>query len=666
MSVSPSERSQKNEGCTVELGVGGSPGDDSTGLHGSMLSYQGIIYSVNEGHGIPCRRKHKTKMILRDVSGIMLPGMNAIMGPTGSGKTSLLDVLAGRKDPKGLKGGTVLLDGNPMDSGFRLISGYVVQDDVIMGTLSVRENIEFSANLRLAQQGAKRSDWEQEKQQRVDNVIRELGLTECQNTKVGTDMIRGVSGGERKRCNIGMELITSPSVLFLDEPTTGLDANTATAIIRLLYRLSRNGRTVIFSIHQPRYSIFQNFDRLTLMHHGEVVFHGPSLDAVPYFSSIGYECEAFNNPPDFFLDVINGEILLSGHHGIGSGGRTAKSVGKQRNGSCNDDDDVERGGDSMEKGGGLELAQAYKSCHHWADTQRRLEGIGNVAAVPVVIRSHYATRFHYQLYIVCGRTVKNMLRNPQTSFMQYFINTLFAVLVGLIYWQISDEPPAAIQNRMGVFFFLIINLVFANLSAVELFLYERVLFMHESSSGYYRTSAYFLSKVFADLLPNRIVPIVIFAAISYFMIGLRLDVVAFFLFALTLVLTSLAAVSLAFLVSASVSIFAVANALIAIPYVFMMVFGGFLVNLNTMLDWLSWIKYVSIFRYGMNALSINEMKDVQYCSNMTCMSGSKFLEQQGIDYSLWGFWQNQLALAVMTVVFMILAYVQMLRINRWK
>uniref|UniRef100_S4RLX7 ATP-binding cassette, sub-family G (WHITE), member 2b n=1 Tax=Petromyzon marinus TaxID=7757 RepID=S4RLX7_PETMA len=472
-----------------------------SGLHGSTLSYQGIIYSVNEGCGFPCRRKHETKMILRDHSGIMLPGMNAIMGPTGSGKTSLLDVLAGRKDPKGLKGGTVLLDGHPMDSGFRLISGYVVQDDVIMGTLSVRENIEFSANLRLAQQGAKRSDWEQEKQQRVDNVIRELGLTESARHQVGTDMIRGVSGGERKRCNIGMELITSPSVLFLDEPTTGLDANTATAIIRLLYRLSRNGRTVIFSIHQPRYSIFQNFDRLTLMHHGEVVFHGPSLDAVPYFSSIGTNCGC-HLPLCFFP------------------ARTKNmNRGKKHNGSCDDDDDVERGEDSMEKGGSLELAKAYRSCHHWADTQRRLEGIGNVAAVPVLIRSHYATRFHYQLYIVCGRTVKNMLRNPQTSFMQYFINTLFAVLVGLIYWQISDEPPAAIQNRMGVFFFLIINLVFANLSAVELFLYERVLFMHESSSGYYRTSAYFLSKVFADLLPNRIVPIVIFAAISYFMIG---------------------------------------------------------------------------------------------------------------------------------------------------
>ncbi|XP_013856127.1 ATP-binding cassette sub-family G member 2, partial [Austrofundulus limnaeus] len=106
-----------------------------------------------------------------------------------------------------------------------------------------------------------------------------------------------------------MELITSPSLLFLDEPTTGLDSNTANCIIGLLHKLSRRGKTVIFSIHQPRYSIFRQFDHLTLMHKGEIVYAGAAERALDYFTGLGYQIEAFNNPADFFMDITNGEAM---------------------------------------------------------------------------------------------------------------------------------------------------------------------------------------------------------------------------------------------------------------------------------------------------------------------------------------------------------------------
>uniref|UniRef100_A0A3B5AWZ9 ATP-binding cassette sub-family G member 2-like n=1 Tax=Stegastes partitus TaxID=144197 RepID=A0A3B5AWZ9_9TELE len=558
---------------------------------GPTITFSNLHYCVQETR--LCCKMGPEKFILKDVSGIMRPGMNAIMGATGSGKTSLLDVIAGRKDPAGLRQGTVLVDGKAVTSKLRLSSAYVVQDDIVMGTLSVRENLLFSASLRLSRKHHNTED----KYNRVNEIIQDLGLTDCADTKIGTEFLRGVSGGERKRCSIGMELITSPSLLFLDEPTTGLDSNTANCIINLLHKLSRRGKTVIFSIHQPRYSIFRQFDHLTLMHKGEMVYAGSAEYALKYFTDLGYQIQSFDNPADFFMDITNGE------------------------------------------------AQSTLETH---------------------IEAFITSLFVRQLRVVSGRTMLNTFRNPQTSYAQMALNIFFAILVGLIYYQMPLTMPAAIQNRTGAFFFLIINMVFGNLSAVELFIKERAIFIHENASGYYRTSVYFLSKVFADLIPNRIIPIIVFSAISYYMMGLKPAFTAFLCFALTMSLVSLAGVGLAFLVSASSSSFAMANILIALPFVFMMVFGGFLVNLNNMLSWLSWLKWISIFKYGLDATFINEMQGQIFDYNGTLFLGDWYLEQQGIDYSVWGFWQNEVALLAITTICMVLAYVQLRRINRWK
>ncbi|XP_053471707.1 broad substrate specificity ATP-binding cassette transporter ABCG2b isoform X2 [Ictalurus furcatus] len=599
----------------------------SVNVPGPTLTFQNISYVVSDSRG-PCRKRTPEREILKNVSGIMKTGLNAIMGATGSGKTSLLDVIAGRKDPRGLRSGQVLVDNKVVTSELRLISAYVVQDDILMGTLSVRENLMFSGHLRLPRHQYSTA----EKEKKVTSVLRELGLEDCADTKIGTEFLRGVSGGERKRCSIGMELMTSPSLLFLDEPTTGLDSNTANSIVALLHSLSRSGKTIIFSIHQPRYSIFRLFDHLTLLHKGECVYAGPANETIQYFNDMGYECEAFNNPADFFLDIMNGEVSPSVP--------TDKSL-------------AELYGDSRDRAA---LTEELK----------QLTVLSDCTSTAKQSSPSYVTPFLYQLNIVSRRTVLNLLRNPQTSYAQMALNVLFGVLVGLIYFQMPHTLPEALQNRTGAFFFLIINMVFANLSAVELFIKERALFVHENSSGYYRTSVYFLSKVFVDLIPNRMIPIFVFSAISYYMMGLKPAFVAFLCFFLTMSLVSLAAVSLAFLASASVSSFAMANIFIAMPFVFMMVFGGFLVNLNSMLSWLSWLKWISIFRYGLNAITINEMTGQVFYDNNTRLTGEMYLEAQRIDYSAWGFWQNHVALLGMVVVCMTLAYVQLLRINRWK
>ncbi|KAJ0033604.1 hypothetical protein NQD34_000711 [Periophthalmus magnuspinnatus] len=554
---------------------------------GPIVTFHRLHYCVQDSRF--CRKRGPEKSILKDVSGIMRPGMNAIMGATGSDKTSLLDVIAGRKDPRGLKEGQVLVDGRVVTSELRLSSAYVVQDDILMGTLSVRENLLFSANLRLDPSEHTRKDKE------TGSV--QSSYAACPEGR-GNGVVSGWSSSPL------------PSLLFLDEPTTGLDSNTANCIISLLHKLSRRGKTVIFSIHQPRYSIFRQFDHLTLMHKGEMVYVGAASQAMDYFTNLGFTIEAFNNPADFFMDITNGET------------KSALAPFNTENGHTF-------------------LAQTYRQSLQGRAVLEELDRSDQ--NLPLGGKSPdksvgYATSFLYQMKVVCKRTVLNLLRNPQTSYAQLALNIFFAVLVGLIYFQMPMTLPEAIQNRSGAFFFLIINMVFGNLSAVELFINERVIFIHENSSGYYRTSVYFLSKIFADLLPNRIIPIVVFSAIAYYMMGLKPDFAAFVCFALNMCLVSLAGVGLAFLVSASVSTFAMANIMIALPFVFMMVFGGFLVNLNSMLSWLSWLKWLSIFSYGLNDL----------------------------DYSAWGYWQNEVALMGIMLVCMFFAYIQLRRINRWK
>ncbi|KAH9781180.1 ABC transporter G family member 11 [Citrus sinensis] len=234
----------------------------------------------------------ETHNVLEGLTGYAEPGtLTALMGPSGSGKSTLLDALSSRLASNAFLSGTILLNGHKTKLSFGT-AAYVTQDDNLIGTLTVRETISYSARLRLPD----KMPWS-EKRTLVERTIIEMGLQDCADTVIGNWHLRGISGGERRRVSIALEILMRPRLLFLDEPTSGLDSAAAFFVTQTLRCLSRDGRTVIASIHQPSSEVFELFDRLYLLSGGKT-----------FFAQAGFPCPALRNPSDHFLRCINSDF----------------------------------------------------------------------------------------------------------------------------------------------------------------------------------------------------------------------------------------------------------------------------------------------------------------------------------------------------------------------
>jgi ABC-type multidrug transport system ATPase subunit len=243
--------------------------------------------------------KFINKVFLNNVNYVLKPGtVTAIMGPSGSGKTTLLDILAFRRKSGSIKG-TVLVNGRKPQSDWHRISGYVYQEDLLMETMTVKECIMFSANTRLPDTITKK-----EKEERVNKVMEDLHIAHIADRSIGSALRRGISGGEKRRVSIAMELVVSPNVMFLDEPTSGLDSHSALVVMNCLCELAKQGRTIAFSIHQPRPNIFDRFDEIILINQGNVVYAGNELGALHHFKQLGHEPGNLN-PADFLSKCFN-------------------------------------------------------------------------------------------------------------------------------------------------------------------------------------------------------------------------------------------------------------------------------------------------------------------------------------------------------------------------
>ena len=235
---------------------------------------QAVDVTVNTADG---------KRLLDPISLTVYPSeLVALMGPAGAGKTTFLKALNGYTPPAQ---GQVLFNGSDLYRSYDLFRqqlGYVPQDDIVHSQLTVREALYFSTKLR-----TDLSDKEIE--ERIDKILSELGILDKKNSIIGSAEHKVLSGGQRKRVNIAMELISDTPVLFLDEPNSGLSSYDAEGVVDLLKRLSREGKTIITTIHQPSIDVYRKFDNLIMISRdaggcGALAFFGPAYpDSIEFF-----------------------------------------------------------------------------------------------------------------------------------------------------------------------------------------------------------------------------------------------------------------------------------------------------------------------------------------------------------------------------------------------
>ena len=207
-----------------------------------------------------------------------------LLGPSGSGKTTLLDVLANRINKQATITGEICINGFPRCSKSLLqMTSYVSQEDNLFSVFTPLETLTFAARLC-------RNANKEENNMFVNNVLASLGLTDCRDVKVGDMFLKGLSGGQKRRLSIGVELIKQPSILFLDEPTSGLDSASAFEVVKHLQILSRNGHTILTTIHQPSSEVWGMADNVLILSKGQSMYFGESAGLVSYLELQGLEC----------------------------------------------------------------------------------------------------------------------------------------------------------------------------------------------------------------------------------------------------------------------------------------------------------------------------------------------------------------------------------------
>ena len=257
------------------------------------------------------------KRLLEDVSLTIYPSeFVGLMGPSGAGKTTLMNALNGYTPPSQ---GQVLINGESLYADYARFApyiGYVPQDDIMHKDLTVGQALYFTARLRLPPDFT-----DEEINKRIDAILKQLELEGAKDVLIGSPEKKGISGGQRKRVNLAMELLSDPLILFLDEPTSGLSSRDAFNVMQLLRKLADSGKTILLTIHQPSLDVFRLMDSLVLVSKdtnsadpGRLVYFGPNYpDAVTFFNPAGIP----NQPAG--ADPSPDEIL----NGLDRNGKTA-------------------------------------------------------------------------------------------------------------------------------------------------------------------------------------------------------------------------------------------------------------------------------------------------------------------------------------------------------
>ncbi|KAG5254252.1 ABC transporter family member [Salix suchowensis] len=542
----------------------------ATDRDGVFLTWKDLWVTVSDG-------KKGSKSILQGLTGYARPGeLLAIMGPSGCGKSTLLDTLAGRLGSSTRQTGDILINGHKQRLAFGT-SAYVTQDDTLITTLTVKEAVYYSAQLQLPD-----SMTRAEKKERAEMIIREMGLQDAMNTRIGGWGSKGISGGQKRRVSICIEILTHPKLLFLDEPTSGLD--------------SENTRTVIASIHQPSGEVFQLFDSLCLLSAGKVVYFGSASQANEFFALNGFPCPTLQNPSDHFLKTINKdfETVCCLIQGLADAITAEVAINT--------------------------LTKAYKSSDNYQQVKRLVTEICVKDCRTLEERSH--SSFLTQCLVLTRRSFVNMYRDLGYYWLRVAIYVSLSLGLATLFYNLGSDNDS-IQARGSLLMFIasfltqivLLNIIFYH-GGFPSFVEDMKVFERERLNGHYGTTAFVIGNTFSAL-PYLLLISVIPGAITYFLPGLHKGYEHFIYFVSVLFACMMLVESLMMTVASIVPNFLMGIITGAGIQAFMVLGGGFF-RLPKDLPQPFWkypMYYIAFHKYAYQGMFKNEFEGLTFLSN---------------------------------------------------
>lgn len=569
----------------------------------------------------------RTNRILKNVSFKAKSGeLMAIMGGSGSGKTSLLDVIACRTTTGDVTGHVLLNSVSRTKALIESCAGYVRQDDRLIAHLTVRETLMFVAQLKLP-----KSFSSARVSERVDEVIAELGLKHVTHTKVGDANVRGLSGGERRRVSIGIHLLILPSVILLDEPTSGLDSFTATNIIRTLSHLARKGRTIVMSIHQPRFDIFSMIDSLMILSSGRVVYDGPANQMVDYFASLGFPCPEHTNPCDFYIDLATvdptnrerEETSLQIIHNLHEAFKASSSAQAEVV-SFVDSDEVQRS---------MDLVRA-RSPLPFNNEKTYTKDLRNLLRTYELKRE--APGIFTQFLVILIRFLRVQSDDYHGILSKIVHAILMSLLLGTIYVDLKLDEES-VRDWFGIMFMTTVMYPYMVILGLAKQCHEERRFLYfELQDKLYSPVAYYFARVLGEI-PYHLLYVFFYCIPLYTIAGLKMDMYSMTMFFIIISASVFTSRCLAMMAAALMPTFQIAGVFAQIIFSLLLMSAGFFLNLDSIISELSWMSDINYIRWSFQALSIVEIKDLKFNCNSSLVpaacpaTGSQALAQYGLD-----------------------------------
>jgi len=564
----------------AEQGGAGSAGGVALTFTPVTFAFQEISYFVPKP-----KASGEELQLLRGVSGSFRPGvLTALMGASGAGKTTLMDVLAGRKTA-GRMEGQQLVNGHPKrQSVFARVMGYVEQLDVHVPQATVREALAFSARIRLP---AEVSD--DKVSAFVDEVMNLVELAPLAGALVGSPASGGLSTEARKRLTIAVELVANPSIIFMDEPTSGLDARAAALVMRATRNIVSTGRTVVCTIHQPSTAIFEAFDDLLLLKPGgRTIYCGPlgtgagAPTLVAYFAGVA-KVTPFpegGNPANWMLEVSN---------------------------------------QGVEREQGVDFADLWDAS---PNAQAALERVAHDAAatpgvdgVPLAFTSRYAASYGMQLRMLLKRGLVNYWRSPNYNVLRAIVTIVIGIVFGTLFLNRGEKRDTmlGLLDILGAIYSTTVFMGIANcLIVLPVVHNERAVFYRERSSGMYNTVVYTMAQGFAEL-PYLLTQSVAYTLMVYWLVGFEADAAKFFWFLLFFILNILAFTFFGVAVMHLMPAVPLATSGAAFFLLLWNLFCGFMLYRDDIYGWWIWAYYfnpATYVLYGTITTQLGDLHDV--------------------------------------------------------